>query len=376
LQLGRFMALGIDVKILISRSDELVTLIPKGAKISRGFTWIKNETDRNNLFQKNLRNALNTVVSPAWERCLKTKEFHFFSNHAFDNTTNDPSRSIEVPHNDVHVYAGGLPFELNTHEPINWADWVPPEHPIPNSRLSLEQTEIFYLLTQRSPGAANFFASQWNLPEAPRAFYWIQILSICLPWEEKALSVVDSAGFDPLFYFHHTNVDRFYWQWQEINNPEHWEAPSPLPNPGTPNPWIASGIRGLENRTVLSLMTPLHPFGLMSAQVLKTEAFGYTYPPVTQFHHKKAARVYPVTFNKLNFTGQVIVYLFERDKGQKYLVGSHYAFTRIDSQTCINCQTNPWITVWVPYEPRPGIAKDSLDLEVFIEGKHYESPKF
>jgi len=267
---------------------------------------------------------------------------------------------------------------LNTHEPIHWADWVPPEHPIPNSRLTLEQTEIFYLLTQRSPGAANFFASEWDRPEAPRAFYWIQILSICLPWEEKALSVVDSAGFDPLFYFHHTNVDRFYWQWQENYSSEHWEAPTPLPDPGRPNPWIARGIRGLENSTVLSLSTPLHPFGLTNAQVLNTNAFGYTYPPVTQFHHKKAARLYPVTFNKLNFTGQVIVYLFERDlkDGQKYLVGSHYAFTRIDSQTCINCQTNPWITVWVPYEPRPGIAKDSLDLEVFIEGKHYESPKF
>jgi len=189
-------------------------------------------------------------------------------------------------------------------------------------------------------------------------FFWIQTLTICSPYQDVTLSEVDVAAFDPLFYFHHANCDRFYWAWQQKYNEENWHAPSNLPEGNNPNPWKAPEVR-LPEGTILSLQTPLHPFGLDSTQVFQTHAFGYTYPTVESPSHPKlvpATKLY--SFNKLDHPGQNYLYVFGKESGK--LLGAGYAFTRINPHGCKGCAASPWMSVFVPYFSAEGFKGEML----------------
>lgn len=67
----------------------------------------------------------------------------------------------------------------------------------------------------------------------------------------------DTAGFDPIFFFHHCFVDKVFWHWQqnggkvELHDP-HYPGTNSVDAQG-PTPGVAGG-------TWLSLKTPLDPF--------------------------------------------------------------------------------------------------------------------
>ena len=77
------------------------------------------------------------------------------------------------------------------------------------------------------------------------------------------MSYPEYAAFDPIFYFHHANIDRLFALWQAIN----------------PNLYLTSNTASFPNAN-----TPLYPFRRTdtqywtSALAQSTTVFGYTYP--------------------------------------------------------------------------------------------------
>jgi tyrosinase len=69
----------------------------------------------------------------------------------------------------------------------------------------------------------------------------------------------DTAALDPIFYFHHCNIDRMFWLWQKK-----WGKTDTLdiiPNyPGTNSSDNQGATPGIPPNTWLDLNTPLNPF--------------------------------------------------------------------------------------------------------------------
>ncbi|EPS45721.1 hypothetical protein H072_139 [Dactylellina haptotyla CBS 200.50] len=84
---------------------------------------------------------------------------------------------------------------------------------------------------------------------------------------------VPYAAFDPIFWLHHTNVDRLFAIWQGIN-----------PNSMAFNGFSGSGTFALAPQTAENLDTPLPPFRqsntayFSSRSAVRTSTFGYAYP--------------------------------------------------------------------------------------------------
>jgi tyrosinase len=95
----------------------------------------------------------------------------------------------------------------------------------------------------------------------------------------------NTAGMDPIFFFHHANIDRMFWVWQKRHGQtanleiiKNFAGTSSSDSQG-PTPGVAPG-------TPLSLQTPLNPFkqangeAFTSADCIDIEnQLGYTYSP-------------------------------------------------------------------------------------------------
>ena len=70
-------------------------------------------------------------------------------------------------------------------------------------------------------------------------------------WNRGDMSVQNFAAFDPIFWFHHSMVDKLWWNWQKIN-----------------------GINNIPNEW---LEMVLEPFELKVLDVLNIDQLGYDY---------------------------------------------------------------------------------------------------
>jgi len=78
---------------------------------------------------------------------------------------------------------------------------------------------------------------------------------------------------DPIFWLHHSNVDRLWWMWQQKNS-----RPSRRRNGRTVNPLTAYGGRTMAGQSVSS-SDILSPFGLAVSDTFQTENYCYSYAP-------------------------------------------------------------------------------------------------
>ncbi|KAF3917096.1 Tyrosinase [Dactylellina cionopaga] len=89
---------------------------------------------------------------------------------------------------------------------------------------------------------------------------------------------VSYSAFDPIFWLHHTNIDRIFALWQGIN-------PTAYTLTGT----SGMGTFAIPRGTAENMNTGLAPFRqsgnsfFTSASVTKTSAFGYAYPETVNF---------------------------------------------------------------------------------------------
>lgn len=93
------------------------------------------------------------------------------------------------------------------------------------------------------------------------------------------MSYVPYAGFDPIFWLHHANVDRLFAIWQAIYPDSYTTAEADAEGTYT----IAPG----DTEDVNTALTPFHSDSMgtlyTSATARSTRAFGYTYPEVVDW---------------------------------------------------------------------------------------------
>jgi tyrosinase len=168
----------------------------------------------------------------------------------------------------------------------------------------------------------------------------------------------DTAGLDPIFFFHHCYVDRVFWLWQQKHGctdrletiPEYPgtnSVDSQGPTPGTvPNSW-------------LTLESPLNPFrkkegrkdrAYTSLDCINIEKqLGYTYGPGSLETTAKAnvlpsgssTKVIRVAgINRATIRGSFLVSAYANIAGQRLHVGTEAVLSRWNVQYCANCQTH------------------------------------
>lgn len=205
----------------------------------------------------------------------------------------------------------------------------------------------------------------------------------------------DTAGLDPIFYFHHCNVDRVFWLWQKKHGfTDHLEI---IPEyPGTNTVDSQGPTPGMAPNSWLSLESPLAPFRKVENGVERTftsldcinieTQFGFTYGPGSLDSHAKVnalavtpaipARTIKVSrINRAPIRGSFMVSAFLTYKGERLHLGTEAVLSRWDVQYCANCQTHLEVKAFfqLPH-PEGELSKSLLDadyknVEIEIRGR-------
>lgn len=167
----------------------------------------------------------------------------------------------------------------------------------------------------------------------------------------------DTAGLDPIFFFHHCFIDRVFWLWQKkhgrtstLDIIENYPGTNTVDNQG-PTP-------GLAANSWLSLETPLNPFrksdgtAYTSLDCIDIEnQLGYAYgpgsldnlavPAVAQAHTVAATRAVRVSgLNRAVIRGSFLIAAYAKVNGKKALLGTESVLSRWSVQGCANCQAH------------------------------------
>ena len=167
----------------------------------------------------------------------------------------------------------------------------------------------------------------------------------------------DTAGLDPVFFFHHCFVDRVFWLWQQRHGfTNHLEIIDHYP--GTNSVDSQGPTPGAVPNSWLNLSSPLDPFKkkenrkerpYTSLDCINIETqLGYTYGPgslqevaALKTEAAPATKVVHVSgVNRASMRGSFLVSLFANIDGQRVHVGTEAVLSRWSVQSCANCQTH------------------------------------
>jgi tyrosinase len=165
----------------------------------------------------------------------------------------------------------------------------------------------------------------------------------------------DTAGLDPIFFFHHCHVDRMFWLWQQRHNsttnleiiegfPGTNSVDSQGPTPGVPpNSW-------------LSLDSPLAPFRhsdgrpVVSRDCIDINHLGYRYGPgslsepprlLADAAPQLASKIITVRgINRASIRGSFLISAFATADGRRQHLGTEAILSRWHVEGCMNCQTH------------------------------------
>jgi tyrosinase len=248
-----------------------------------------------------------THVAEAYQQCLFAPNYTVFSNttSAAQWNTNPPSGMqlvvpLEEPHNDIHLAVGGYDVESG-------------------------------------PNAADF---------SP------------IPGANGDMGENDTAGLDPIFFFHHAHVDRMFWLWQLRNgSTDSLEVIDGYP--GTNSVDGQGPTPGIYGGSWLTLETPLSPFQKTEADgsvrpytsldCINIEGqLGYTYGAGSlgaiveqEVAARSNARVVRVSgINRAAIRGSFVVSVYAEIDGMRQCIGREGILSRWSVQGCANCQTH------------------------------------
>jgi len=168
----------------------------------------------------------------------------------------------------------------------------------------------------------------------------------------------DTAALDPIFHFHHCNVDRIFWIWQKK-----WHQTDDLEiiqgYPGTNSSDSQGSTPGIPPNTWLSLETPLNPFrriegktpvSFTSLDCINIERqLGYTYSlgslensdeSFSSLPEKNRKIVRISGINKAPIKGSFLVAAYAKIENKNILVGINSVLSRWAVKGCANCQTH------------------------------------
>jgi tyrosinase len=197
----------------------------------------------------------------------------------------------------------------------------------------------------------------------------------------------DTAGLDPIFYFHHCFVDRMFWLWQQKNGfTDHLELIDAYPGTNSvdnqgPTPGVAGG-------TWLSLDSPLLPFKkadgktYISRDCINIEKqLGVTYGPgslepgavkAEAVARPPPAKVLAVSgINRGAIRGSFLISAFIRHDGQRLRIGTEAVLSRWSVSGCANCQTHLEVKA---HFPLPQSMVDNIAPNYEIELRTHDGP--
>jgi tyrosinase len=178
----------------------------------------------------------------------------------------------------------------------------------------------------------------------------------------------DTAGFDPIFFFHHCNVDRVFWLWQKKHGfTDRLEVMEQYP--GTNSADNQGPTPGVAPNTWLTLNTPLDPFKKADGQPYTSydcinieRQLGYTYSygsleELVAGSHAVAAKeaksqitraLHVTGINRTPVRGSFLISAFAVIDGKPQHLGTEAVLSRWNAQGCANCQTHLEATAIFP----------------------------
>lgn len=198
----------------------------------------------------------------------------------------------------------------------------------------------------------------------------------------------NTAAFDPIFYFHHCNIDRVFWLWQKRHNSTD-ELELIEYYPGTNSSDNQGSTPGIPPNTWLTLDSPLNPFKKVENGVERVytsrdcinieKQFGFTYSrgsledevALQAVAERPNARVIRVTnVNRAAVKGSFVISAFATIDGQRRLIGSEAVLSRWNVAHCANCQTHLEVQAFfgVPVSLKDSVgALQANDIDVEIK---------
>lgn len=250
-------------------------------------------------------------IAQAYKNCLEAPNYNAFSNtQSAAYYSSDPGSPqivpLEEPHNDIHLSIGG--FNL----PNNVNNGGPDFSQIPDANADMGEN--------------------------------------------------DTAGLDPIFYFHHCNVDRMFWIWQQKHGcTDHFDIIADSNDPGTSTGYNSANGQGPANgqseNEILTMQTALKPFMKSGTDYYTSEdciniesQLDYTYtvgslspdktPAVMEkdaITKKSDLKLHLSDFSRGGIDGSFIVAAYATIGLQKYLIGYYSALSRWHVGGCANC---------------------------------------
>lgn len=188
----------------------------------------------------------------------------------------------------------------------------------------------------------------------------------------------NTAALDPIFFFHHCNIDRMFWLWQKQNPTVPVEI---IPDfPGTSSSDSQGPTVGVAPNTPLSMDSPLAPFRktdnslYTSKDCIDTESqLRYTYSPgsleegpsITS--EKSTGHVLTVSgINRNQFQGSFVISATAEIPGEAPVsLGSEAILSRWNVQGCSNCQTHQDVVVHFPLN---NLTEEQIKEANFVAG--------
>ncbi|KAF4635534.1 hypothetical protein G7Y89_g2569 [Cudoniella acicularis] len=177
----------------------------------------------------------------------------------------------------------------------------------------------------------------------------------------------DTAGFDPIFYFHHCFIDRVFWSWQTHNNAGD-ELEIIEGYPGTSSGDSQGPMPGTSADSWLTMKTLLHPFKKAgsndpptSIDMINITKLKYKYDsvipkPINTESYAQATPILRVSgIDRSHIADSFVVSIWadtpksdtlKSNKG--WLVGFEPVFSRWHVSGCANCQNSLTVTAHVP----------------------------
>lgn len=184
----------------------------------------------------------------------------------------------------------------------------------------------------------------------------------------------ETAGFDPIFFFHHAFIDYAFWTWQKLHNRTKPGSLDVIADyPGTVLTEGQAGEPPLPAGTKLSTSTPLYPFKTASGEFFTSDdvtdiegQLGYRYGPgsldpqlrLTPGPVRPPAKIKRVSgINRGDYAGSFVIRLFatRASDGERVEVGREAVLSRLSVAGCRNCQSSLAIRTHVPL-PRELLA--------------------
>lgn len=252
-------------------------------------------------------------------------------------------------------------------------------------------------------------AGQWNLDhpgtvitplEAPHNDIHLSVGGFDVPGQGESGQIAgangdmgenNTAGLDPIFFFHHCNVDRMFWLWQKQNGftdkfdiIKGYYGTSSSDSQG-PTPWVAPG-------TPLNMDTALNPFIIdefgtpyTSNDCVNIETqLGYTYgpgsfdepPPALKAAEGFSSKKLTVRgIDRALFRGSFVIRAYAtvpNDDGgtDRIYLGHHSVLSRWNVAKCANCLTHQEVIAHFPLYnvPERFAAAAEFDIEIQHRG--------